>query len=134
MTSVRRSTAGVIHRSSDPTKIGRYRVIRLLGKGGFGRVYLAHDDELDRPVAVKVPNIERISAPQDIEAYLVEAKVLAKLEHPNVVPVYDAGRADDGLFFVVSKFLQGSDLRRKDPSGSRPVVSRVGHCWWTRSE
>lgn len=42
--------------SSDPTKIGRYRVIRLLGKGGFGRVYLAHDDELDSAVAIKVPN------------------------------------------------------------------------------
>jgi serine/threonine protein kinase/formylglycine-generating enzyme required for sulfatase activity len=99
--------------SSDPTKIGRYRVIRLLGKGGFGRVYLAHDDELDRAVAIKVPNIERIAAPDDLESYLTEAKILAKLEHPNIVPVYDAGRAEDGLCYVVSKFLQGSDLKER---------------------
>ena len=117
--------------SSDPTKIGRYRVIRLLGKGGFGRVYLAHDDELDRAVAVKVPNIERIAAPEDLESYLVEAKILAKLEHPNIVPVYDAGRADDGLCYVVSKFLQGSDLKERILQG-RPR-SRNRRCWSPRS-
>ena len=51
-------------RYGDPTKIGRYRIIRRLGQGGFGRVYLAHDDDLDRPVAIKVPNPERIAAPR----------------------------------------------------------------------
>jgi hypothetical protein len=54
----------------DPPRIGRYRIIRRLGQGGFGRVYLAHDDELDRPVAIKVPNPERIAHPEDVEAYL----------------------------------------------------------------
>ena len=48
----------------DPTKIGRYRIIHRLGQGGFGTVYLAHDDDLDRPVAIKVPNPERITAPR----------------------------------------------------------------------
>jgi serine/threonine protein kinase/formylglycine-generating enzyme required for sulfatase activity len=107
--------------SGDPTQIGRYRVIRLLGRGGFGRVYLAHDDQLDRPVAIKLPNLDRISAPNDLEAYLTEAKVLAKLEHPNIVPVHDAGRTDDGLCYVVSKFLEGSDLATKLRDG-RPGV------------
>src|SRR4051812_36820312 len=50
-------------------RIGRYRLLKLLGQGGFGRVYLAHDDDLKRSVAVKVPNPERISRPEDVEAY-----------------------------------------------------------------
>ena len=94
----------------DPTKIGRYRIIHRLGQGGFGRVYLAHDDDLDRPVAIKVPNPERITHPEDVEAFLVEARILAKLDHPNIVPVHDVGRTEDGLCFVVSKLVEGSDL------------------------
>src|SRR3954452_15715857 len=97
----------------DPATIGRYRIIRRLGQGGFGRVYLAHDDELDRPVAIKVPNPERITAPEDVEAYLDEARILARLDHPNIVPVFDVGRTEDGLCFVVSKLVEGSDLAVK---------------------
>ena len=96
-----------------PATIGRYRVIRLLGQGGFGRVYLAHDDDLDRPVAIKVPNPERVAGPEDVEAYLAEARVLAKLDHPHIVPVYDVGRTDDGLCYVVSKYIEGSDLAER---------------------
>ena len=81
-----------------------------LGQGGFGTVYLAHDDDLDRPVAIKVPNPERITRPEDVEAFLVEARILAKLDHPHIVPVYDVGRTEDGLCFVVSKLIEGSDL------------------------
>ncbi len=94
----------------DPTRIGRYRIIHHLGQGGFGRVYLAHDDDLNRPVAIKVPRPERVSRPEDIEAYLNEARILASLDHPHIVPVYDVGRTDDGLCFVVSKLVEGTDL------------------------
>jgi serine/threonine protein kinase len=94
----------------DPPTVGRYRVIRRLGQGGFGRVYLAQDDDLDRPVAIKVPNPERISNPEEVETYLAEARTVAKLDHPNIVPVYDVGRTDDGLCYVVSKYIEGSDL------------------------
>ena len=96
--------------SGDPSKIGRYRIIHRLGQGGFGRVYLAHDDDLDRPVAIKVPNPERITHPEDVEAFLIEARILAKLDHPHIVPVFDVGRTEDGLCFVVSKLIEGSDL------------------------
>src|SRR5262249_52965938 len=93
-----------------PAQIGRYRVEKLLGEGGFGRVYLAHDDDLRRPVAIKVPRKDRVSKPEDIEAYLAEARTLASLDHPHIVPVYDLGRTEDGLCFVVSKFIEGHDL------------------------
>jgi serine/threonine protein kinase len=99
-----------VSEQSDPKKVGRYRIIRRLGQGGFGRVYLAHDDELDRPVAIKVPGPDRMACPEDVDAFLVEARVLAKLDHPHIVPVFDVGRADDGLCFVVSKLVVGSDL------------------------
>src|SRR5271166_6597186 len=93
-----------------PTKIGRYSILRRLGKGGFGEVFLVFDDDLDRPVAIKVPRLERISRPEDIEAYLNEARIVASLDHPHIVPVYDVGRTDDGLCFVVSKFIEGRNL------------------------
>jgi serine/threonine protein kinase len=100
-----------------PAHVGRYRVERLLGQGGFGRVYLAHDDELRRPVAIKVPHRERVSRPEDVEAYLAEARVLAGLDHPHIVPVHDVGTTGEGLPFVVSKFIEGSDLIRKLTAG-----------------
>ena len=97
----------------DVKKIGRYTILGLLGKGGFGKVFLVHDDDLNRVVAIKVPRTERVSRPEDIEAYLNEARILASLDHPHIVPVYDVCRTDDGLCFVVSKLIEGSDLAKR---------------------
>src|SRR5262249_59838993 len=55
----------------------------------------------------------RIVQPNDVQAYLAEARILASLDHPHIVPVHDFGRTDDGLCFVVSKFIEGSDLKQK---------------------
>ncbi len=95
----------------DPATIGRYRVIRRIGRGGYGQVYLARDDELDRLVAIKVSSPRRPVGSEEVEAYLAEGRALAKLDHPHIVPVYDVGRMDDGRCYVVSKFIEGSDLR-----------------------
>jgi hypothetical protein len=93
-----------------PTHIGRYRLERVLGQGGFGLVYLAHDERLQRPVALKVPHPERVECPQDAEAYLTEARTVANLDHPHIVPVYDVGTTPDCPCFVVSRFIDGTDL------------------------
>ena len=93
-----------------PRQIGRYRVEGLLGEGAFGKVYRCYDDVLKRSVALKVPLSQLLDSR---ELYLAEAQVLARLEHPAIVPVYDAGQNEDGLCYVVSKFIEGSDLRKK---------------------
>jgi formylglycine-generating enzyme required for sulfatase activity len=96
-----------------PARLGRYRITGMLGSGGFGIVYKGYDDELRREVAIKVPHRERIATPQDAETYLAEARILASLDHPQIVPVHDVGRAEDGLCFVVTKFIEGTDLAQK---------------------
>ncbi len=96
--------------SGDPDKIGRYTILGRLGEGGFGRVYRARDNDLARLVAIKVPKLERPTHIEDPEAFLLEAKILANLDHPHIVPVHDVGRTEDGIWFVVSKLVEGSDL------------------------
>ena len=80
-------------------------------------------------MAIKVPRPERVSRPEDIEAYLNEARILASLDHPHIVPVYDVGRTDDGLCFVVSKFIEGSDLATKIKEARPAFTSRRN---WSR--
>jgi serine/threonine protein kinase/formylglycine-generating enzyme required for sulfatase activity len=93
-----------------PRSIGRYRVERLLGEGGFGLVYLAHDAGLGRPVAIKVPHPKRLAGPDDAEPYLREARLVAGLDHPHIVPVYDVGSTDEFPCFTVSKYIDGTTL------------------------
>jgi serine/threonine protein kinase len=96
-----------------PDIVGRHCIQRLLGTGGFGRVYLAYDKQLERAVAIKVVNRSLVTRAEDAEAYLAEARVVAGLDHPNIVPVYDVGRTQDGLCYVVSKYVEGSDLSNR---------------------
>src|SRR6516165_3525105 len=96
--------------SPAPTHIGRYRIEKVLGQGGFGLVYLAHDDQLQRLVAIKVPHPERVAQPEDAEAYLTEARTVANLDHPNIVPVHDVGSTDQFPCYVVSKYIDGTNL------------------------
>jgi hypothetical protein len=100
-----------------PPHIGRYRVERLLGQGGFGLVYLAHDDQLQRPVAIKVAHRKLVDRPESAELYLTEARTVAGLDHPHIVPVYDVGSDPDFPFFVVSKYIDGTDLATRLKQG-----------------
>jgi serine/threonine protein kinase len=119
--------------AEQPRRIGRYRVERLLGEGTFGRVYLAHDDQLDRPVAVKVPHRRLVSRPADAEPYLLEARTVAKLDHPHIVPVYDVGSTEDCPFFFVSKYIAGSTLAQKIKD-ERPSVGEAAELVATVAE
>lgn len=112
---------GEVHRTRMPERIGRYRPRRVLGRGGFGLVYLAHDDQLIRRVAIKVPHSHLVASPRDAEAYLAEARIVANLDHPNIVPVYDVGSTDQFPCYIVSKYIEGSDL------AARLKRSRLSH-------
>jgi hypothetical protein len=114
-----------------PGQIGRYRIERLAGRGSFGLVYLAHDPQLDHPVAVKVPHAHLVSRPEDAELYLGEARTVANLDHPHIVPVYDVGSTAQFPCFVVTKFIAGTDLKTKirqerlDPLRAAELVATV---------
>ncbi|HEX7896337.1 MAG TPA: protein kinase [Planctomycetota bacterium] len=93
-----------------PTTFGRYRILKALGEGGSGRVYLAHDPELGRDVAVKI--LDRV---RDLERFRREMAVLASLRHPNIVPVYDAGAHDGRPYFAMEVAPHGSLADAKPP-------------------
>ncbi len=91
-------------------RIGRYEVLETLGKGGMGVVYRARDPELGRFVAIKVVLAWAQYDPDAMERFNREARVVAHLQHPHIVTVFDAGRTEDGLPYFVMELLQGTDL------------------------
>ncbi len=110
-----------------PERIGRYRVERVLGRGGFGLVYLAHDDQLQRLVAIKVPHARLVAQATAAEAYLVEARTVASLDHANIVPVFDVGCTAEFPCFIVSKYIDGTDLsvRLRDKAARLSLAEAV---------
>jgi serine/threonine protein kinase len=87
----------------------RYDLVRELGRGGMGVVYEAHDRELDRRVAIKVLATE-VAGPAAAERMRAEARVVARLEHPAIVPLHDIGTLADGRIFYAMKLVRGRRL------------------------
>ncbi|HEY4231196.1 MAG TPA: serine/threonine-protein kinase [Thermoanaerobaculia bacterium] len=100
----------------------KYRVLGELGRGGMGTVYLAEDTALDRRVALKVV-ATAASAPEAAERMLREARILAGLEHPGIVPVHDAGALPDGRVFYAMKRVDGQRLDAL--AGTLPLPERL---------
>jgi len=93
-------------------------IIELLGQGGMGAVYKARQKQLDRLVALKIlpPEVGRTEA--FAERFTREARSLAKLSHPRIVSVHDFGHTEDGLYYFIMEFIDGTDLRRVIQSGA----------------
>ncbi len=108
-----------------PERIGRYRIEKLLGKGSFGVVFLARDDSLDRYVAIKVPHPHLVATADQAEEYLKEARTVANLDHPNIVPVHDVGSTEEHPVFVVSKYIDGTDLAKRLKKSQPSVYQSV---------
>jgi serine/threonine protein kinase len=96
-----------------PSSFGRYKVEKLLGEGAMGRVFLAQDPVLDRPVAIKVIAIEKQPDPRTREEYLkrfnLEARASAKLNHPSIVAIFDAGE-ESGTPWIAFEYVEGNQL------------------------
>src|SRR5580698_2811514 len=87
------------------SKLGPYEILRAIGAGGMGEVYLARDSRLNREVAIKV------SAAQYSERFEREAKAIAALNHPNICHIYDVGESPAGLAYLVMEYIEGASPR-----------------------
>ena len=106
----------LLDRLNPPSQLEEYRILRPLGHGAMGRVYLAHDTLLDRPVAIKfLALLDQIGSADERaglrERFYVEARAIARLQHPNVVTVYRIGEWR-GRPYLVSELLRGESLDR----------------------
>jgi serine/threonine protein kinase len=115
-----------------PKNFGRYRVERELGRGQMGAVYLAHDTELDRPVALKVARVSASGSAKLLKRMEIEAKAAAKVDHPQICKVFDTGEID-GIRFIALQYVEGEDLkkyltrlgRRREPSEAVRFVLQI---------
>jgi tRNA A-37 threonylcarbamoyl transferase component Bud32 len=107
-----------------PEQFGRYRMQRQLGQGGMGAVFLVHDTQLQRDVALKVPQFSRADSKDVRERFLREARAAATLNHVNICPVYDIGEID-GVLYITMAFIDGQPLTCRVVD-SEPVEAPVG--------
>ena len=105
-----------------PRDFGRYKIESSLGEGGMGTVYLAHDSQLDRKVALKTPKFDETSDPNLMARFHREAKSAATLRHPNICPVYDVGQIND-IHYISMAYIEGRPLSAYVQSGKVPSVS-----------
>ncbi len=111
-----------------PGKVGRYEIVRLLGHGGMATVYLARDLELNRPVALKVPHARLLGGAHILDRFRREAQAAAALDHPNICPVYEVGRAGN-VHYLAMAYIDGRPLsklvRPDQPLPPRRAVALV---------
>jgi eukaryotic-like serine/threonine-protein kinase len=110
--------------SALPSRIGHFEIERVLGQGGFGIVYLAQDTALHRPVALKVPRLHSLADHKLRERFHREAHAAAGLDHPNVVPIYEAGE-DGPICYIASAYCAGPNLYQWIKQQSAPICPRL---------
>jgi serine/threonine protein kinase len=90
-------------------QFGRYAIRGLVGRGAMGSVYRAYDTQLEREVALKIPDFDTTSDPEVLDRFVREAPAAAKIRHPNVCPIFDAGRIDD-QYYLTMALIEGQTL------------------------
>jgi len=106
----------------------RYRIVRLLGRGGLGEVYLAHDLTLGRDVAIKFVAPDSVADPEARRRLLREARAAAALDHPGICTVYETGEDADGRGYIVMQYVEGETLASVLRRGAMPVREALALC------
>jgi serine/threonine-protein kinase len=113
------------------TELAGYRIERVIGRGGMSVVYLAEHARLERKVALKVLASELADSERFRDRFLRESKVAASLDHPNIVPIYDADEAE-GVLYIAMRYVEGTDLKQSirdsgplDPQRASTIVDQV---------
>lgn len=105
--------------------LGVYTIVRRLATGGMGAVYLARRDDVALEVAIKLVRDGRLAAPQHVRRFLLERRVLARLQHPNVARLLDAGMTPEGVPFLVMEYVDGVPVDRFCDAGALGVEARL---------
>jgi hypothetical protein len=100
-----------------PKMLGKFELIEELGSGSFGRVFRARDTELEREVAIKVLLAGKLAGAEEVDRFLREARSAAQLKHPGIVALYEAGRTEEGVCYLVEELVRGETLAEKLKSG-----------------
>ena len=106
------------------TTVSHYQIVCLIGAGGMGRVYRAHDQRLDRDVAIKTLAPEVIPNPRSLQQFEQEARAASALNHPNILTIYDVGEFQ-GVRYIVSEFVDGPTLSEKLSKGPLDVAQAL---------
>jgi serine/threonine protein kinase/tetratricopeptide (TPR) repeat protein len=106
--------------------LGHYRIVEKIGEGGMGEVYRAHDERLDRDVAIKVLPATVAQDPERIARFEREAKAVARLDHPNIFAIHDFG-TEDGVTYSVTELLEGETLREVIGKGVLATATALGY-------
>ncbi len=101
-------------------RLGKFVLLEQLGVGSFGYVFRARDAELGRIVAIKIPRAGSLATAEDAARFMREARSAAQLEHPGIVSLHEAGQTDDGTFYLVEEFVQGTTLAGHLSKGPLP--------------
>src|SRR5437667_3934177 len=96
-----------------PQSVDRFQIVRILGKGGMGTVYLARDERLERPVAVKILHSEDLATEDRRARFMREARTAASVRHPNVATIYEVGETDEGVPFSIMEYCEGETLTQR---------------------
>src|SRR2546426_7796385 len=123
--SVSEIVGRLIANSQDQSMIGRsfgpYTILGLLGVGGMGRVYLAHDERLGRKIALKLLSVELTLRQDRVRRFQREARAASALNHPNILTIHDIGEVGSE-YFIATEFIEGETLRQRISSGEMNLM------------